>query len=777
MNIYYVNRNTKYRGPYDIIDSNRQHIIKVGDVCLRDSNDGVSFLLVTNSENSWNACKRVGLGSNSELAELGNTLLFSFDGLHKRKGNIPLLVQLSDCYREKVIIDFLQNAKDILEYKTDFWDASLFVQFLSSSQILVDRKKETTSSPQPISPKYPTLFAKYLHDDHLKVLNDTLARGGSLKDAYMAIRSQYPMSFRDALMTFLLENPDFTIYDKPPVKVEPEKEELKTPPIEITHEVSVNEYDTFCLSSDKKKEFKKLLKSYREGDKKAFDRIVQENQKLVEIIAETYKGRGVDYKDLVQDGIIGLIKAIERYDPKRDVSFPFYAKWYIHRFIIDGILKMQSIVRMPINQITLYSKIRRSIERYEQEFGFEPSASEIEIDGYDDMDNIKYLSNLPGNLKDITSLTSDMDHFVSDSSADDILMKEARTHYVNNIISKLKYREAYVLRHIYGIGERIESLSEIGDKLGLTRERVRQIAVKAVRHLREILKLSTKQSNSDNGARSVVKFEKGNEKNKSKTNSERWSSDDLMQRILFDNGFKIENDECGCKIYDIKERLIYQSEGNIVPILGFLYRIYRNDSNLFVHRFVQEGSRFSLGQLAIYAGNTSPLYKALDSMDYSKQVGSIVCDYSNMNYKILVDGKWYDNNGMPLINEADKEEKGKFDMQDDNDDEWFFVDDIPFSNTSKYFLDGYCRVVLSPLGYYLEVTGDYIKMGDLDKGFSYNKDKGNLWIKSPKDNRGYKMVHDIKGRSHLIGYLRMEKNVIVFTNPKGEEYTITFEDN
>ena len=65
MIVYYVNRNTKYKGPYDIIDSNRQHIIKVGDVCLRDTKDGVYFLLVTNSDNSWNACKQVGVGANS----------------------------------------------------------------------------------------------------------------------------------------------------------------------------------------------------------------------------------------------------------------------------------------------------------------------------------------------------------------------------------------------------------------------------------------------------------------------------------------------------------------------------------------------------------------------------------------------------------------------------------------------------------------------------------------------------------------------------------------
>ena len=152
MIVYYVNRYSKYKGPYDIIDSNRQHIIKVGDVCLRDTDEGVCFLLVTNSNNSWNACKQVGVGSNSELLELGNTLLFSFDGLHKRIGNIPLIVQMSYCFREKVIVDFFHNAKDILKYKTDFWDASLFMQFFASTQTLLDRdvnKQKSTQIKKP----------------------------------------------------------------------------------------------------------------------------------------------------------------------------------------------------------------------------------------------------------------------------------------------------------------------------------------------------------------------------------------------------------------------------------------------------------------------------------------------------------------------------------------------------------------------------------------------------------------------------------------------------
>ena len=98
MNIYYVNRYSKYKGPFDIIDSNREHIIKGGDICLRDYIEGVAFLIVNSSDNSWNACKQVGIGNHDSLVDQGNTLLFSFDGLHRRKGNAALLKQLIDCY-------------------------------------------------------------------------------------------------------------------------------------------------------------------------------------------------------------------------------------------------------------------------------------------------------------------------------------------------------------------------------------------------------------------------------------------------------------------------------------------------------------------------------------------------------------------------------------------------------------------------------------------------------------------------------------------------------
>jgi len=106
--------------------------------------------------------------------------------------------------------------------------------------------------------------------------------------------------------------------------------------------------------------------------------------------------------------------------------------------------------------------------------------------------------------------------------------------------------------------------------------------------------------------------------------------------------------------------------------------------------------------------------------------------------------------------------------------EWHFVESVPFVKSSKRFLSYDCRVVLSSLGYYLEVTGDYIKLGDYPKGYSSNK--GNVWIKKPVNRLGFRVVHDNESNAHFIGYIREEDNLIVFTNPDNEVFTITFND-
>ena len=678
MTVYFVNRYAKLKGPFDITDPNREHIIKVGDICLRDTTGGVEFLFVITESNSWNACKCIGLGDNAELISKGNSLLLSFDGIHGRKGNLSFLYQLTSCFGERVINDFLENAIDILEYKRDSWDGSLFPRFFADNHEIVNVKKELKPSVQPKSESYPSDFCRYLDDRLLDSLKNYIEEGVSLKDAYMLIREDDPKSFRKALMKFLIENPNGTIFDKAveteePVKPAPKpdtKADIKEPEkVIIQHEKQVDVFRRFLLNDYDDKEFKKLLKEYRKGDNKAFDKIVGANTKLVAAIAESYKDHGVEYKDLVQEGTIGLIRAIKRFDPRRKVQFPAYARWWIHQSLIHALGSIQSSIKLPENQISLYKKVRKSIDRYEQEHGYKPSSSEIEIEGYDDSQNIEFLSKLPENLDELTVNSADLDALPDDElAADDVLMKESQTYFIETVLGKLSPREALILRLKYGIGEKIESLSEIGARFGLTRERARQISERAVRKLREIVGLRRRNdeeddeitsdkdntnastiSSKDNAPVNVKLNKKKADKPKNKGVTFAHENAIMARNVIKLLGYTIVNTDYSCDIYDTKRNCLFHSEGNIKPIGNLLYLVRRTDKHFAVYRIDARESKLSMGNILVLADKNSLLYSKLNEKACYNQIENITKDYSKNTCRISVGGEIFDEKGHSVL--------------------------------------------------------------------------------------------------------------------------------
>lgn len=174
-------------------------------------------------------------------------------------------------------------------------------------------------------------------------------------------------------------------------------------------------------------------------------------------------------------------------------------------------------------------------------------------------------------------------------------------------------------------------------------------------------------------------------------------------------------------------------------------------------RFVSSNLQTSIIEAICKVGINSPLKiikaECIDSVTYT-DIKMVIADIEHQGIK-----KDYDNSERNVADNF----------------EWYFIDDVPFSITSKRFLSYECRVVLSPLGYYLEVTGDYVKLGDYPEGYSCNNP--DIWIKKPKDKRGYRIEHHVKEcGSFLIGYLYEEKDLIVFTTPHGAEFKISFND-
>lgn len=582
MNIYIVNRPSHYKGPFDIIDSYRKQIINVGDVCLRETVDGIAFLFVYKTENAWGSCLCVGVGRFNTSDQLKESLLFSFDGIHGRKGNTSMLNQLLACFREKVIVDFFINAIDILKFKKDTWDLSLFQQFFSPVKTLIspDESDELESKLDNDSPKPSGVVVK---------------------------------------------------------------------------EVKKESDSTFLINQSSDKETRRIFKQYKNGDKKAFDELVKENLLLVYKIALSYQNKGVEYDDLVQEGTIGLIRAIERFDLNRKVPFSLYAKWWIVQALIESIKTIPYTVKVPPAQIRLYFKVRKNIERYEQEHGYKPSAAEIDIEEDVDPKVLAFISSLPDDLNKLISRTDNWEDYPSsDFPTDDILMKESRTHYVNAIIGKLKKKEAYIIRSFFGIGGKTETLDEIGDRFNLSRERVRQIKDKAIKKLKGILKVSKgekKGYNEDEESQEELSIEETERKEyvRRELHKRTGNKNNPSSNIIEFKTFKIVNDVDGCKIRDYSNSLVFSSKGNIKYVEGILYHLRLHNSYFFIYLLKKSRHEFKIGELVVHANRHSPLYLSLNGDIYFNQVESIRKDNSSNRYEVLVNGKWYDESGRLLI--------------------------------------------------------------------------------------------------------------------------------
>ena len=233
---------------------------------------------------------------------------------------------------------------------------------------------------------------------------------------------------------------------------------------------------------------RKLFKKYKEGDKKAYQEIVLRHQRLVAIIARLYEKKGYILDDLIQEGNIGLIKAIQHFDYFRKVPFTEYAKSWIFQSISDAIAKQTFIVRLPLNQLSNYRKVKTYIHKFEQQNGYLPSITDIEEELFLDANLIAYLYQLPPDLKELTCLMDDMDCFeCKDSDIDNFIEKDYNTFFARNLMRILSKREFRIIKDYYGIGtgKKGDSLSEIGKRYYLTRERVRQIVAKSLKKMRE----------------------------------------------------------------------------------------------------------------------------------------------------------------------------------------------------------------------------------------------------------------------------------------------------
>ena len=235
-----------------------------------------------------------------------------------------------------------------------------------------------------------------------------------------------------------------------------------------------------------------LAQRIRKGDRQALEKLTKANLRFVVSVAKQYQNQGLSLPDLINEGNLGLIKAAEKFDETRGFKFISYAVWWIRQSILQAIAEQSRIVRLPLNQVGSVNKINREVNRFEQEHERRPSIDEIaaKVDLPEDKIedalkvNTRHISvDAPFTEGDETSLLDILPNQDS-PMADKALVAESLRNEISRALQTLNERERNIIEAFFGINQPEMTLEEIGDKYGLTRERVRQIKEKAIRRLR-----------------------------------------------------------------------------------------------------------------------------------------------------------------------------------------------------------------------------------------------------------------------------------------------------
>jgi RNA polymerase primary sigma factor len=247
------------------------------------------------------------------------------------------------------------------------------------------------------------------------------------------------------------------------------------------------------VPADELRESVKLLDMAEEKVKRGKGELVEANLRLVVSIAKKYTNRGLQFLDLIQEGNIGLMKAVDKFEYKRGYKFSTYATWWIRQAITRAIADQARTIRIPVHMIETINKLIRTSRHLVQKLGREPLPEEIAEKMELPLEKVRKILKI---AKEPISLEtpigeeedSHLGDFIEDKKA--VSPLEAAVRYdlqrqINNALKTLTPREERVLRKRFGIGENTDhTLEEVGQDFAVTRERIRQIEAKALRKLR-----------------------------------------------------------------------------------------------------------------------------------------------------------------------------------------------------------------------------------------------------------------------------------------------------
>ncbi|MEK9499954.1 sigma-70 family RNA polymerase sigma factor [Gaopeijia maritima] len=239
---------------------------------------------------------------------------------------------------------------------------------------------------------------------------------------------------------------------------------------------------------------KELGARAQNGDEDAVQELARANLRFVISVAKKYQNRGVSLTDLIQEGNVGLVTAARKFDPEQGVKFISYAVWWIRQAILAALANHGRSVRVPLNRASDLARIFREKERLKQELGREPTPEELSVATDLTPELVESLQTLNAAEIRLDAPIGDsedsqlVERFITEEAAEPEIEVESRllTEAVTEALSTLDARDAKVLRLYFGLeGEREHTLEEIGNMLGVTRERIRQLRDRALRRLRE----------------------------------------------------------------------------------------------------------------------------------------------------------------------------------------------------------------------------------------------------------------------------------------------------
>ena len=238
----------------------------------------------------------------------------------------------------------------------------------------------------------------------------------------------------------------------------------------------------------------RFAREAKEGSKEAKDKLIEANLRFVVNVAKHYQNKGLSLSDLISEGNLGLITAVDKFDVDKGYHFISYAVWWIRQSILKAIYEKTRMIRLPLNranELVQIEKAKKEIEKYKEgEAGIEEIAAYLNIDK-------SRVTELINASKDIvlleTPLSSDKDantisDLIKDSKGENperVIVNRKLEESIAEVLSTLSEKESNVIKYRFGLeGERPYSLKEIGDKYNLTKERIRQIEKKAISRLR-----------------------------------------------------------------------------------------------------------------------------------------------------------------------------------------------------------------------------------------------------------------------------------------------------